>query len=137
MLARMAKARAARAARREVGSNPKNIPDKITVSVLADTWKKGLLEIVGIGIFLIATGLFIYGGSVLARDCKVWLKTGNWEPTRTHELWRHFFDQLPHTEWVGVAKIFDWVLSFPLSGFLIIISLVAYISVLIIVAKVS
>lgn len=73
----------------------------------ADQLKEWMLVVAIIG----GTLLFLTGPLELARQCFQWLKLGAWEPLLLSDALRIVGVRYPQTDYVGLQKILDWVLS--------------------------
>jgi len=65
---------------------------------------------------------FIGGVGVLAWQGMLWLKRGFWTKSELQDLWERRPLDLK-TDWVGFLSILDWVITSPLSGVAVIVSL--------------
>jgi hypothetical protein len=68
-------------------------------------------------------GFFVFGGlGALGYQTYWWMKEGIWHSLPLSVVWVWGFGSLPSIpNWRGLEKIVFWILSFPISGSLIIV----------------
>ena len=59
-------------------------------------------------LFLINLGLAL---GCLCTEAFIWARTAHWGSPHVHEIFRMVHTKLPHSCWLGVALIIDWILS--------------------------
>lgn len=72
---------------------------------------RGLWELMGrIGALLVLAAIGIVGW-----QCYEWLRFGEWPSLTVLSVLAWSKIRAPHTEWIGVQKMIDWVLQWPAS----------------------
>ena len=69
----------------------------------------------------------LYAGFMFIAQALTWLKTGRWPPRPISEwLWQSFYIRIAPTEWIGLNKILDWILSMHIAVLMLLIAIACF-----------
>jgi hypothetical protein len=60
---------------------------------------------------------------ILVWQCYDWLRTGSWTPIPLSKAFTYFQWPMPHTSWVGLQSIINWLFDIPASLVVFLVSL--------------
>jgi hypothetical protein len=57
----------------------------------------------------------LLGPAIVAWQAYSWLRTGIWTPIPASRMFNYFGWPIPHTSWLGLQSIIDWLFNIPAS----------------------